>query len=194
MNKVAVFSDASRITHEDGTHSTTYGWIAVDMNNPMVSFAAPVVKHMVRKYMHSTVHAELLAVYESAVMYKHMDEVHIFTDSLYAVAQVHKVRYPIKERRTRLRVYPELIEEIANMSNVFIHHVSAHSSFFFNELVDQMVRFVAIDEMTVDEAEEWARATCRHGVVEIVISKNRKPKYVKRGNEKMMNVFENARA
>lgn len=193
MNKVAIFSDASRITHDNGTYSTTYGWVAVDMHDPMTSFAAPVVKHMHEEYKHSTVHAEVIAVYEAAIMYKNMDEVHIFTDSLYAVAQVHKVRFPIKERRTPLRVFPDLISEIANMPNVFVHHVSAHSSFFFNELVDQMVRMVALDEMNEAEAEQWARDTCRSGVVEIVISKKGKPKYVRRGNEKMRTVFEEAR-
>lgn len=183
MSKVVVFTDASRIELEDGTNRAAWGWIAVDFYNPFDSLASTHVVEM-KTNQNSTVYAETKAVFEAVKNFSHMDEIHIFTDSLYAAFQVEKHRTRSADQRRAVRVMPEAIAEIASMDNVYLHHIRSHRSFFFNELVDKMVGAVSRGEMDEREAEQWGRETCRRGVLELTIGKKSKPKYVRRQTEK----------
>lgn len=165
-DKVMIFTDASRFG--DGDESVTaYGWLAMDLMNPD-SF---VVAHcsMMEEFSHSTIHAEAQAIFTAIEHYKDAEEIHVFTDSLFVVDQWARER--VGEKR-HSQVYRDEINTIAMMENVFLHHVRAHKAYFHNEVVDKMVRFASFGEMTSDEAEDWARATCRAGVLEIRLSKD----------------------
>lgn len=183
MTRLAVFTDASRVEVAEREYSTAYGWVALNMDDPESLFCIPRVKFM-KEFKHSTVHAEFSAVWDAVNEFSQVSELHVFTDSLYAVR--HTSSRVAHEERTRrpLRVYPERLVALANMDAVTLHHVAAHKSHFYNELVDQMVGFVTRGEMEPPAAEEWARDAFRRGVIEITITKGFKPKFVKRAHER----------
>lgn len=180
MSKVIAYTDASRFG--DGADAVSaYGFIAMD-ENAENSFVVPFVEKMT-KNVHSTVHAEVMGVLAAAEAYGNAEELHIFTDSLFVVQQWTRERTGVVRRS---QVFREEIAELAKMDNIFLHHVSAHKGLFYNEVVDKMVRFVADEQMTPEESQDWARQTCRDGVLEIFLTKDRsyRPKYIRRSNPK----------
>ena len=191
MAPIAIFTDASRITFDDDTHSTAFGWLALNMIEEDPKFAVPRVREMT-EYKNSTMHAEIMAIWDAAMFYKDHDEVHIFTDSLYPVRHVRDYARLFEPDNRPLRVYPELLQELHLMSNIHLHHVRAHKSLFYNELVDQMVGFVARGESDAETAENWGREAFKKGVIELTIVKGRKPKYVRKAHERNSEVLSTA--
>lgn len=184
MERIAVFTDASRLEDEEGVVRAAYGWVAVDLHSETSPLMECFVDWVPENYSHSTVHGEVMAIHSAVQAFPQAKEVAVFTDSLYSVVQLPKMQDPAHLLRRPVRVFPEVFQELSKHPNLTLHHVQAHRAYFYNEMADQMVRGMTRGVFTPEEAQGWAREAHRRGVIEIVISRNMKPKYVQRKHER----------
>lgn len=179
--KILVYSDATRTEGAEEVRGA-YGWVALDLEASS-SFIIPSVSEvLLGEAARSTVLNEVRAIVDAARAFPEAQEIHILTDSKFAVDQWAKARAgnPLK-----IRVCREEIAWLGAQERVHLHHVRAHQGFFFNELADRLVKAVTLGT-TVEAAEAQARAVARRGTLELRLSKDLslRPKFVRRAHPK----------